>query len=102
MKGYDIDTIKKVRQVCDVPLTVLGGAGSYSDIKHIIQLFGTIGVSAGSIFVFKGQYKAVLINYPDHKEKVNDEYIDLINYMKQIFQSLNTGKTHLEEIPAPL
>ena len=70
MKGYDIDTIKKVRQVCDVPLTVLGGAGSYSDIKHIIQLFGTIGVSAGSIFVFKGQYKAVLINYPDHKEKL--------------------------------
>ena len=33
-------------------------------------MFGTIGVSAGSIFVFKGQYKAVLINYPDYDEKI--------------------------------
>tara|TARA_B100002051_G_scaffold261542_1_gene283165 strand:+ start:230 stop:1009 length:780 start_codon:yes stop_codon:yes gene_type:complete len=70
MNGYDINTIKKVREICNVPLTVLGGAGSYSDIKNIIQLFGTIGVSAGSVFVFKGQYKAVLINYPDYREKI--------------------------------
>mgnify|MGYP001178696099 CR=1 FL=1 len=70
MIGYDIETIEQVRSICDVPLTALGGAGSYSDIKHIIQLFGTVGVSAGSIFVFKGQYKAVLINYPDYDEKI--------------------------------
>ena len=70
MKGYDISFAEKVRDICDVPLTILGGAGSYDDIRKVVEKFGIIGASAGSIFVFKGKYKAVLINYPDHNEKM--------------------------------
>lgn len=69
MKGYDIGLIDKVREKISLPLTVLGGAGSLDDIKQVINKHGIIGVAAGSLFVFKGVYKAVLINYPSFEEK---------------------------------
>jgi cyclase len=71
MKGYDVNLIDKVRQKITIPLTVLGGAGSLEDIKKVIKAHGIIGVAAGSLFVFKGKYKAVLINYPNKTEKEN-------------------------------
>jgi cyclase len=52
-----------------LPMTVLGGAGSLEDIGKIINRYKIIGVAAGSLFVFKGKYKAVLINYPNREEK---------------------------------
>jgi cyclase len=64
MTGYDLALAAKIRQIVKIPITILGGAGSLSDIKALIQACGVIGASAGSLFVFKGIYKAVLINYP--------------------------------------
>tara|TARA_B110000003_G_scaffold251476_1_gene265278 strand:- start:1096 stop:1872 length:777 start_codon:yes stop_codon:yes gene_type:complete len=69
MQGYDFNLIRKVRNVIDVPMTVLGGAASLNDLGQLINEFGIIGASAGSLFVFKGKYKAVLINYPEKAEK---------------------------------
>lgn len=69
MKGYDLDLIAKVREKISLPMTVLGGAGSLDDIEKVIDQHGVIGVAAGSLFVFKGPYKAVLINYPIQLEK---------------------------------
>jgi cyclase len=69
MKGYDMGLIDNVREKISLPLTVLGGAGSLNDIKKVIDKHGIIGVAAGSLFVFKGVYKAVLINYPSFEEK---------------------------------
>lgn len=69
MKGYDFDLISKIREVIHIPMTVLGGAGTLADIGQLIKKFGIIGASAGSLFVFKGVYKAVLINYPSRVEK---------------------------------
>lgn len=69
MKGYDMNLINKIREVITIPLTVLGGAGSLNDIKEVISKHDVIGVAAGSLFVFKGKYKAVLINYPTIEEK---------------------------------
>ena len=69
MKGYDLDLIDKVRNSISLPLTVLGGAGDLEDIGRLIQKYGIIGAAAGSLFVFKGKYKAVLINYPNWEEK---------------------------------
>lgn len=69
MKGYDLTLVKKVRENIQVPMTILGGAGSLDDISDLIKSFGTIGAAAGSLFVFKGSYKAVLINYPSLLEK---------------------------------
>ncbi|MGV3684502.1 MAG: AglZ/HisF2 family acetamidino modification protein [Daejeonella sp.] len=69
MKGYDIPLVEKMRKCISVPLTILGGAGKLEDIGDLVRRFGIIGASAGSLFVFKGKYKAVLINYPDPNEK---------------------------------
>ncbi|MDP3979384.1 MAG: AglZ/HisF2 family acetamidino modification protein [Pseudomonas sp.] len=69
MTGYDEKLIRLVRDAIDIPLTVLGGAGSLDDIKKVIHEHKVIGAAAGSLFVFKGVYKAVLINYPSIAEK---------------------------------
>lgn len=71
MNGYDLKLVEKVRNSTTLPLTVLGGAGSLTDIENLIQKYGIIGAAAGSLFVFKGVYKAVLINYPSTIEKDN-------------------------------
>ena len=71
MKGYDLNLIDKVREKITLPFTVLGGAGSLGDIEKVIKKHSIIGVAAGSLFVFKGVYKAVLINYPTKTEKEN-------------------------------
>jgi imidazole glycerol-phosphate synthase subunit HisF len=69
MKGYDFDLVENVKKSISIPLTVLGGAGSLYDIGQLINMYGVIGAAAGSLFVFKGVYRAVLINYPNRAEK---------------------------------
>lgn len=64
MTGYDLALAMKIRQTVNMPITILGGAGSLEHIEALIRSCGVIGASAGSLFVFKGVYKAVLINYP--------------------------------------
>ena len=73
MKGYDLALAQKIRQAVNIPITILGGAGSLSDIGALIRSCGVVGASAGSLFVFKGVYKAVLINYPTSSQR--DELI---------------------------
>lgn len=69
MKGYDFDLIDTVREAITTPLTVLGGAGSLDDVRSLVDRYGIIGAAAGSLFVFKGKYRAVLINYPSGADK---------------------------------
>jgi len=69
MKGYELDFVRSIRKAVTVPITVLGGAGSLRDIQLLVREFGIIGAAAGSLFVFKGVYRAVLINYPSRAEK---------------------------------
>jgi cyclase len=73
MKGYDLALAARMRAATRLPLTMLGGAGSLADIGAVIRTCGVIGASAGSLFVFKGAYRAVLINYPAQAQK--DEII---------------------------
>lgn len=69
MKGYDLQLLQKVRDSVSIPMTVLGGAGTLEDIGNVIHKHGIIGAAAGSLFVFKGKYRAVLISYPGKAEK---------------------------------
>jgi cyclase len=69
MKGYDLALVDEIRKSITLPLTVLGGAGSLKDIEYLISKYRIIGAAAGSLFVFKGIYRAVLINYPSRSEK---------------------------------
>ena len=69
MKGYDLTLAAKVRNAVRLPMTMLGGAGSLADIGKLIECCGVVGAAAGSLFVFKGSYRAVLINYPTPAQK---------------------------------
>lgn len=69
MQGFDFKLFDSIRKETDMPMTILGGAGSLEHIEEAISRYKTIGVSAGSLFVFKGKYKAVLINYPDYETR---------------------------------
>ena len=69
MTGYDINLAIQAKKMLGIPLTILGGSGSLTDIQELIKSCGHIGAAAGSLFVFKGPYKAVLINYPNPKQK---------------------------------
>lgn len=69
MKGYDVDLAVKLRQTVKIPITILGGGGSLDDMHKVIAKCGVVGVSAGSFFVFKGPYRAVLISYPSAQQK---------------------------------
>jgi len=69
MKGYDIDLARQVREAISLPMSVLGGAGQLEHIEALFRDIGVVGAAAGSLFVFKGKYRAVLISYPSTAEK---------------------------------
>lgn len=69
MKGYDLPLAVEVRKAVRVPVTFLGGAGSLAHMEALVTSCGVVGVAAGSFFVFKGPYKAVLISYPSADKK---------------------------------
>jgi imidazole glycerol-phosphate synthase subunit HisF len=69
MKGYDIETVEHLKSYVTVPLSIMGGAKSLENIGDMAKKCGLVGASAGSLFVFKGKYRAVLINYPTRQQK---------------------------------
>jgi cyclase len=70
MLGYDFELVEKVKSLINFPLSVIGGASSHENITELFKKFGQIGAGVGSLFVFKGKYKAVLVNYPTGIEKL--------------------------------
>jgi len=62
--GYDIDLIRTVSGAVSVPVVACGGAGSHADFGRAIREGGASAVAAGSLFVYYGKHRAVLINYP--------------------------------------
>ena len=70
MKGYDLDLISQVAHSISVPLVSCGGAGNLQDFRKAKDA-GASAVAGGSIFVFKGPNRAVLISYPTINELEN-------------------------------
>lgn len=68
MEGYDIHLIKHVAQAVRIPVVALGGAGTLGHLKEAIEEGFASAVAAGSMFVYHGPRRAVLINYPERKE----------------------------------
>jgi len=67
MNGYDVALVRDVAQAVDVSVVALGGAGSLQHFGDAIQA-GAAAVAAGSLFVFQGPHRAVLITYPDEAQ----------------------------------
>jgi len=67
MNGYNLGLIKKISSMVDMPIVALGGAGKIVHFNEALKA-GASAVAAGSMFVFYGPLKAVLINYPTQQE----------------------------------
>ncbi len=66
--GYDVDTIRRLTEALSIPLIAMGGAGSLEHMQACIAQGHASAVAAGSLFVFKGRHKAVLVSYPSQTE----------------------------------
>lgn len=69
MQGYDLELAKQIKSALNVPITFLGGAGTLDHLRDLVTNLGVVGAAAGSLFVFKGKYRAVLISYPTPEQK---------------------------------
>ena len=68
MQGYDLELIRAVSQAVSIPVIACGGAGSLADLAAAVKQGSASAVAAGSMFVFHGKHRAVLINYPSRRE----------------------------------
>lgn len=62
--GFDAELIRRVSAAVSVPVVALGGAGSLAHLAEAVKA-GASAVAAGSLFVFHGKHRAVLISYPE-------------------------------------
>jgi cyclase len=67
MAGFDLDMIAQISKSVNIPVIACGGAGNLTHLKEAIQA-GASAVAAGSMFVFQGKHRAVLISYPSPDE----------------------------------
>jgi cyclase len=68
MQGYDLKLIQQVTAAVSLPVIACGGAGNLEHLRQSVQQAHASAVAAGSMFVFHGKHKAVLINYPLRKD----------------------------------
>lgn len=66
-KGFDLELVRRVSSAVDVPVIACGGAGSLTHFREAVDA-GASAVAAGSLFVYVGRHRAVLINYPEYRE----------------------------------
>jgi imidazole glycerol-phosphate synthase subunit HisF len=68
MAGYDLDLVRDVTRAVSVPVVACGGAGCIADLGVVVRQAGAAAAAAGSLFVFSGPNRAVLINYPSPQQ----------------------------------
>lgn len=66
-RGYDLDLVRQVAAAVDVPVVASGGAGSVDDLRAAI-LSGASAVAVGSMVVYHGRHRAVLVSFPSGEE----------------------------------
>ena len=68
MRGYDIELVKGVSDAVKIPVIAIGGAGGISDLKSVLEEGHAHAAAGGSMFVYYGRLKAILITAPSEKE----------------------------------
>jgi len=68
MQGYDLDLIQRVTSAVSVPVIACGGAGRIEHFSLAVKQGGASAVAAGSMVVFQGRERGVLINFPSPEE----------------------------------
>jgi cyclase len=68
MRGYDLDLIRCISEAVSIPVVACGGAGRLQDLADAIKIGGASAAAAGSLFVFQGPLRGVLISYPSQAD----------------------------------
>lgn len=68
MAGYDIKLVESVVEAVNIPVTAIGGAKDINDLKDVLENGHAHAAAGGSMFVYYGRLKAVLITFPSEKE----------------------------------
>lgn len=68
LSGYDYELIRRITGEVNIPVIACGGASGLEDIKKVVKYSGASAAAAGSIFVYQGGNKGVLINYPNYQQ----------------------------------
>ena len=68
MQGYDLDIVRRISDAVSIPVVACGGAGSLQDLADVIKLGGASAAAAGSLFVFHGPLRGILISYPAQED----------------------------------
>jgi len=71
MGGYDLDLVYKIASGLEIPVIACGGASNVVDLGKAVHQGHASAVAAGSMFVFHGKHRAVLISYPSQAELTN-------------------------------
>jgi cyclase len=67
MLGFDLELVRAVSSAVSIPVVAAGGAATVAHLKSAIDA-GASAVTAGSMFVFQGPHRAVLITFPPRRE----------------------------------
>jgi len=68
MQGYDLALTTRVASAVNIPVVACGGAHTVQDLEAAVKQGGASAAGAGSMFVFQGPHRAVLISYPTSQE----------------------------------
>lgn len=69
LMGYDERILETFYNKINCPITLLGGANTYDQMKSIAEKYSSVGFGVGSKFTLNGKFKAVLISYISKNEK---------------------------------
>ncbi len=68
MEGYDVELIRQVSGAVDIPVIACGGAGKVAHLGEAVREGGAAAVAMGSMVVYFGRNRAVLISFPSRRE----------------------------------
>lgn len=68
MQGYELELIRQVSGAVSIPVVACGGAGRFQHLGEAVEKGGASAAAAGSVFVFQGPHRAVLMSYPSPKD----------------------------------
>ena len=68
MTGYDVDLVRRVASAVSIPVIACGGAGSIDDVIGVVCDAGAAAAAVGSMAVYQGRNRGILIGFPTRKQ----------------------------------
>lgn len=67
MQGLDVDLVQELSPQLHIPIVACGGAGSLEHLQQA-EAAGASAIAGGSMFVFRGKQRGILISYPNEAQ----------------------------------